>query len=216
LHTPDSGPRTPDAGLAFGLTGGVASGKSTVARYFELLGARIIDSDRLGHELIEPGQPAYEEILAHFGAGILDSRGRIDRKILGPLVFADPQQLQALNAIVHPRIIARSNELAQEYHAQNPQAVVIVDAALIFESRLGGTLRKVMVAWCRPEQQVERLMAKAGISLEEARRRIDAQMPVEEKRRRADFQIDCSGSMEQTRRQADTIYKDLLRIVEEG
>jgi dephospho-CoA kinase len=92
---------------------------------------------------------------------------------------------------------------------------VIVDAALIFESRIGGSLNKVVVAWCQPQQQVERLMVKAGVSREEAERRIQAQMPVEEKRRRADYLIDCSGSMEETRRQADAIYFELRRIVED-
>ncbi len=215
MQNVDSGHRTPDPGLAFGLTGGVASGKSTVARCFRDLGAHIIDADRIGHESIEPGRAAYQEILDHFGTGILDSSGRIDRKILGPMVFADPQKLRALNAIVHPRIIGRSDELAREYHAQNPHSVVIVDAALIFEAGIGGTLRKIIVAWCCPEQQVERLMAKAGVSLEEAQRRIESQMPVEGKRQRADYVIDCSGSMEETLHQAKTIFLDLQRIVEE-
>jgi dephospho-CoA kinase len=186
-----------------------------VARYFQILGAHIIDADRIGHESIEPGRAAYEEILDHFGMEILDSSGHIDRKKLGRMVFADPHQLRALNAIVHPRIIARVDELARGYHARNPHAVVIVDAALIFESGIGGSLRKVMVAWCRPEQQVERLMAKAAVSHEEAERRIQVQMPVEEKRRRADYVIDCSGSMEEMRHQADAIYLELRRIVEE-
>jgi dephospho-CoA kinase len=199
---------------AFGLTGGIASGKSTVARYFESLGAKIIDADRIGHEVIERGRAAYEEILNHFGKGILESSGQIDRRKLGSIVFADPQQLRALNTIVHPRIIAREGELAHGYRNQNPRAVVIVDAALIFESGIGGNLRKVIVAWCRPEQQLERLMAKAGVSREEAERRIQAQMPVEEKRRRADYAIDCSGSLEATRRQADAIYLELRRIAE--
>jgi dephospho-CoA kinase len=214
LHAVDFGPRTPDPVIAFGLTGGVASGKSTVARYFQDLGAHIIDADRIGHESIEPGRPAYREILDHFGKEILDSSGHIDRKKLGPIVFADPQQLHALNLIVHPRIISRTQELAVEHQRQYPQSVVIMDAALIFESRIGGSLNKVMVAWCRPEQQVERLMAKAGVSHEEAERRIQAQMPVEEKRRRADYLIDCSGSITDTRRQADAIYLELRRIVE--
>ena len=114
-----------------------------------------------------------------------------------------------LNAIVHPRIIARAEELAAEYRKQNPHAVVIVDAALIFESGIGGTMRKVIVAWCRPEQQLERLMAKTGVSREEAEHRIQAQMPVEEKRRRADYLIDCSGTLEQSRAQAEAIYLEL-------
>jgi dephospho-CoA kinase len=180
------------------------------------LGAHIIDADRVGHELIEPGRPAYQEIVEHFGQDILDSRGHIDRKKLGPVVFADPQQLRALNAIVHPRIIARVQELAAGERQRNPHAVVIVDAALIFESGIGGTLRKVMVAWCRPEQQLERLMAKTGVSREEGQRRIQAQMPVEEKRRRADYLIDCSGSMEETRLQAEQLYPQLQILAAPG
>ncbi len=208
----DFGPLTSGLGLSFGLTGGVACGKSTVARYFENLGAHIIDADQVGHELIEPGRDAYREILDHFGREILDPSGRIERKKLGPRVFADPQQLRRLNAIVHPRIIARTQELAAEQHRRDPHTVVIVDAALIFESGIGGTLRKVMVAWCRPEQQMERLMAKTGVSCEEAERRIQAQMPVEEKRRRADYLIDCSGTLEDSRAQAQAIYQYLGRI----
>ena len=117
------GPRTSDLGLSFGLTGGIACGKSTVARYFQDLGAHIIDADRVGHELIEPGRAAYEEIVERFGKEILDSGGRIDRKKLGPKVFADPQQLAVLNAIVHPRIIAHMRELAVEQQkAESPRS----------------------------------------------------------------------------------------------
>jgi len=214
LPEADFGPRTTDLGLCFGLTGGVACGKSTVARFFQDLGAYIIDADRVGHELIEPGHAAYQEILERFGKEILDPGGRIDRKKLGRKVFAEPQQLRLLNAIVHPRIIARVQELAAEQQTRNPHAVVIIDAALIFESGIGATLRKVMVAWCRPEQQIERLMAKTGVSREEAERRIQAQMPLEEKRLRADYVIDCSGSLEQSRAQAKAIYLELWRIVQ--
>ena len=209
-------PRISNFGLSFGLTGGVACGKSTVARFFQDLGAYIIDADRIGHEMIEPGRAAYHEILQHFGKDLLDASGHIDRKKLGPIVFSDPQELHTLNSIVHPRIIARTQELAAEHQKQNPHAVVIVDAALIFESRIGGSLKKVIVAWCRPEQQLERLMAKAGISREEAERRIHVQMPVEEKRRRADYVIDCSGTLDHSRAQAEAIYTELRRIVEAG
>jgi len=214
LQVVDFGPRTSDLGLSFGLTGGVACGKSTVARYFQDFGAHIIDADQVGHELIEPGSAAFQEILQRFGKEILDPGGAIDRRKLGAKVFADPQQLRLLNALVHPRIIARVQELAVEQQRQNPHAVVIVDAALIFESGIGGTMRKIMVAWCRPDQQLERLMAKTGISREEAERRIQAQMPAEEKLRRADFRIDCSGSKEHTREQVEVLYPELRRIVE--
>jgi dephospho-CoA kinase len=212
LQEVDFVPRILNFGLSFGLTGGVACGKSTVARYFQDLGAYIIDADRVGHQLIEPGRAAYPEILQHFGKEILDPTGAIDRKKLGSKVFADPQQLRLLNAILHPRIIARMRELAVEQQRRNPRTVVILDAPLIFESGIGGTLRKVMVAWCRPEQQIERLMAKTGVSREEAEQRIKAQMPVEEKRRRADYSIDCSGSMEETRRQAEQLFPELQTL----
>ena len=214
MQVVDLGRRTSDPGLSFGLTGGIACGKSTVARCFQDLGAQIIDADRVGHEAIEPGRDAYREILDHFGKEILDMDGRIDRKKLGPQVFADPQQLRVLNGIVHPRITARAQELAAEQRRRNPHAVVIVDAALIFEAGIAGTLRKVMVVWCRPDQQLERLMAKTGVSREEAERRIQAQMPMEEKRRRADYLIDCSGTLEETRTQAKAIYTELQKIVE--
>jgi dephospho-CoA kinase len=183
-----------------------------VARFFRDLGAYIIDADRVGHEVIEPGHAAYQEILERFGKGILDPGGRIDRKKLGAKVFADSQQLHLLNSLVHPRIIARMQELAAAEQKRNPRAVVIVDAPLIFESGISGTMRKVMVAWCRPEQQLERLMANIGISREEAEQRIRTQMPVEEKRRRADVVIDCSGTLEQTRAQVEIIYPELQRL----
>jgi len=214
LNAADNRLRTGDLGFCFGLTGGTACGKSTVARFFQELGAHIIDADRMGHELMEPGQAAYQEILEHFGKEILDSGGHIDRKKLGPKVFADPQELHNLNAILHPRIIARAGELAAAYQGGDPRGVVIVDAALIFEAGIDGTLRKVMVAWCRPEQQLDRLMASTGASRQEAERRIQAQMPLEEKRHRADLVIDCSGSVEQTRAQVDAIYPGLLGLAE--
>ncbi len=209
----DFRPRTSDLGLSFGLTGGVACGKSTVARYFEDLGAHIIDADRVGHQLIEPGQPAYQEILAHFGKDILAAGGGIDRKKLGAAVFAEAERLRVLNAILHPRIVARVQEIAAEQHRQNAHAVVILDAALIFEVGIANSLRKVMVAWCRPEQQVERLMAKTGVSSLEAERRIRAQMTQDEKRRRADYLIDCSGTLEQSRTQAQALYPELQSLV---
>ncbi len=184
-----------------------------MARFFRELGAYIFDADRVGHEVIEPGLAAYREVVKRFGKDILDSGGRIDRRKLGPKVFADLRQLRRLNAIVHPHIIARVDKLAAGEHERNPHAVVIVDAALIFEAGLGDTLRKVIVVWCRPEQQLERLMAKTGLPREEAERRIEAQMPIEEKRRQADFEIDCSGTLEQSRAQVKAIYPELMRLM---
>lgn len=198
----------------FGLTGGVASGKSTVARMLEGLGARIIDADRLGHELLRASLPISQEIVRRFGSGILDPEGEIDRRLLAAIVFADPAKLRELNALVHPGIIARVEELAEQYRSEDPRQVIVVDAALIFEAGIGSRFAKVIVAWCRPEQQVERLMAKAGLQREEAERRIAAQMPAAEKRSRADFEVDCSGSLEETRAQVAALYPELRRLAD--
>lgn len=197
----------------FGLTGGIASGKTTVARMFEALGAKIIDADRIGHELLSAPRPAYQEVVQRFGKEILDPSGEIDRRRLGAVVFANPGKLRELNQILHPRIIDRVAELTCEHHSQDSRTVILVDAALIFEAGIGGRFRKVIMAWCRPEQQIERLTAKGGLSREEAEQRIHAQKPVEEKRRLADYVIDCSGSLEQARTQVEALYPELKRIV---
>ncbi len=197
----------------FGLTGGVASGKSTVARMFEELGAKVIDADRIGHELLGSTQPPHNEIVRRFGKEVLDASGEIDRRRLGAIVFSDAAKLRELNAILHPRIIERVEEEAQRYRAQDPRAVILVDAALIFEAGIGGRFAKVIVAWCPPEMQIERLMAKAGLSRKKAEQRVASQIPSDEKRRRADYVIDCSGSPEDTRKQVDRLFLELRRIV---
>lgn len=199
----------------FGLTGGIASGKSTVARMFEELGAKIIDADRLGHELLRAPLPTYQEIVRRFGSEILDHAREIDRKRLGAIVFAQPERLRELNAVLHGPIVERVEELAREHHAQDPSAVTLVNAALIFEAGIGGNFAKVLVTWCRPDQQIARLTAKGGLTRKEAEQRIAVQMSGEEKRRRADYVIDCSGSLEETRRQVEAVYPELKRLMGE-
>ena len=200
---------------SFGLTGGIASGKSTVARFLEALGAKVIDADRVGHELLQPANPVFDQVVSHFGREILKPCGEIDRERLGSVVFADPQKLGELTSMMHPRLIARIKELAEELRSREPRAVIVVDAALIYEAGVADSFAKILVAWCRPEQQIERLMAKTHISRQEALRRMACQMPAEEKRRRADYVIDCSGSMEQTRAQVEALYPALKRLAEE-
>ncbi len=198
----------------FGLTGGIASGKSTVARILEELGAKVIDADRVGHELLRRSHPVHQQVVARFGQGVLRPDGEIDRKLLGSMVFADPQRLRELSAIVHPSLIARVDELAAELRAGRPGAVIVVDAAVIYEAGVADRFAKILVAWCRPEQQIERLMAKTGLSREEALRRVASQIPSEEKRRRADYVIDCSGNLAQTRAQAEALYPEIKRLAE--
>ena len=198
----------------FGLTGGTASGKSTVARILEESGAKVIDADRVGHELLRRSHPIYEQVVACFGHGILRPDGEIDRKLLGSMVFADQERLRELNALVHPELIARVDELAAELRAGRPGAVIVVDAAVIYEAGVVDRFAKILVAWCRPEQQLERLMAKTGLSLEDALRRVASQIPSQEKRRRADYVIDCSGSLAETRAQAEALYPEIKRLAE--
>jgi len=194
---------------SFGLTGGIASGKSTVARFLEALGARVIDADRIGHDLLLASNPVHHKVVAHFGREILKPDGEIDRGRLGSIVFADPQKLGELNSIVHPSLIAHIEEAAKELRAWHPRGVIVVDAALIYEAGVAGRFAKVLVTWCRPEQQIARLMDKTGLSRQDALGRIASQIPAEEKRRRADYVIDCSGSLEETRTQVEALYPEL-------
>jgi dephospho-CoA kinase len=196
--------------LRLGLTGGIASGKSAVAAMLRELGFSVLDADGLAHRLIEPGQVAYEEVLQEFGPAITDSQGRVDRAKLAALVFADRAKLDRLNAIVHPRVGEAVFRQFEEWQRNGTRDAAFVEAALLIESGIHKHLDGLVVAWCRPEQQLERLAAR-GLSEEEARRRIAAQMPVEEKLRLATEEIDCSGSLEQTRQQVEALAAKLHR-----
>ena len=193
----------------FGLTGGAGSGKSTVAALFTELGARVIDADRVAHEVVRSPHPAYHEIVREFGFEILDSEGEIDRKRHAAIVFANQEKLKILNAIVHPRVIERIERLAEGFLLLDPKAVVLVDAALLYEAGVADRFNKIIVAWSRPDQQIERLMARMRLTREQAELRIAAQMPAEEKRRRADYIIDCSGDLENTRLQVEGLFQVL-------
>jgi len=197
--------------LHVGLTGGIACGKSTVAAMMRELGCRVLDADALARRLIEPGQPAYDEVLKEFGSQVRAADGRIDRAKLAAIVFANPARLERLNRIVHPRVVdALDRELA-ELARTEPGAVVVVEAALLIEASYHERLDRLVVAWCEPEQQVERLLAR-GMGREEALRRIGAQMQLDQKRRMADDEIDCSGSLEETRRQVIGVVARLKQL----
>ncbi len=196
--------------LRLGLTGGIASGKSAVAAMLRELGFAVLDADSLAHKLIEPGEPAYDEVLREFGPSITGANGRVDRAKLAALVFADRVKLDRLNAIVHPRVAEVVFRRLDEWARQGTRDAALVEAALLIESGIYKNLDGLIVAWCRPEQQLERLIAR-GLSESEARRRIAAQMPVEEKMRYATEKIDCSGSLEQTRQQVAALAAKLRR-----
>jgi dephospho-CoA kinase len=201
--------------LRIGLTGGIASGKSTVASMLRDLDCPVLAADALGHELLEPGQTAYAEVVREFGIDILDSYGNVDRTALGEIVFADEERRGKLNAILHPRI----REIIEKWFAALDQPggpeLAIVEAALIIEAGFNQNLDKLVVCWCRRAQQVERLLER-GLTEEQALQRIAAQMPMEEKRSLADETIDCSGSLEETERAVEQVVKRLMDAAAAG
>jgi dephospho-CoA kinase len=190
--------------LRLGLTGGIASGKSAVAAMLREKGFAVLDADALAHRLIEPGQDAHDEVIREFGPAIADAGGRIDRAKLGALVFADRAKLDRLNAIVHPRVREAMLHQLDEWQRGGTRDAAFVEAALIVEAGFHKNLDGLVVAWCTPEQQLARLLAR-GLSEAEARRRIAAQLPVAEKLRHATEKIDCSHSIEETRRQVEAL-----------
>jgi dephospho-CoA kinase len=193
-----------------GLTGGIASGKSAVAAMLREMGFAVLDADSLAHKLIEPGQPAYDEVVEEFGQTVIAPGGRVDRAKLSAIVFNDRAKLDRLNAIVHPRVAEVIFSQFEAWKRAGIRDAVFVEAALLIESGIHKKLDGLIVAWCDPDQQLERLVDR-GLSEAEARRRIAAQLPVEEKLLLATEKIDCSGSLEATRRQVEALASKLRR-----
>jgi dephospho-CoA kinase len=197
--------------LRVGLTGGIGCGKSTVAGMMRDLGCRVIDADAISRDLAEPGQAAYQEILAAFGPEILLADGRLDRAKIAHLVFADASKLSKLNKILHPRVIAEEERQLVELARTEPHAVAVIEAALLIEAGHHKLLERLIVVWCRPEQQIERLTNPRGraMSREDAMQRIAAQMPLDEKRHMATDEIDNSGSLAATQKQVTELVARL-------
>ena len=197
--------------LRVGLTGSIAVGKSFVTSVFEELGAHVIDADQTAREVVMPGTPGLDAVTEAFGEEILNPDGTLNRKKLGAVVFGDEAKRQQLNFVLHPFIIARQDEILKEWEAVDPHGIGIVDAALMIES--GGYRRfdKLIVVHCRPEVQLERLMLRDKLSRDEAQRRINSQMPQEEKQKFADYLIDTSDGFEPTREQTKRVFTDLIR-----
>ncbi len=197
-----------------GLTGGIASGKSLVSRVFKDLGATVIDADRIVHELLEPDQEAWAEIVQHFGQGIQRTDKSIDRRKLGSLVFNDKEKRAWLNACLHPRVFSVYTTLVAHLKMRAPDALLFFDAALLIEAGYHNTLDSLIVVYAGPEQQVERLMARDGFTREEALARIASQMPLLEKKALADHVIDNSGTRENTEQQARGLFAQLKKEAE--
>jgi dephospho-CoA kinase len=196
--------------LRVGLTGGIASGKSTVAAMLRELDCPVLDADTLGHELLEQGQDAFNEVVREYGKEVLDTYGNVDRSKLGQIIFADAQKRARLNQILHPRILDVVRRWFAALAAGGGPELAVVEAALIIEAGYNKELDQVIVCWCPAEQQLQRLLER-GLTTEQAKLRIAAQMPMAEKRRLGDETIDCSGSLAETERQVIEVVKRLLR-----
>ena len=192
--------------LLVGLTGGIASGKTTVSAMLAERGAEVIDADHITRQVVMPGTPAWCKIRDHFGPGVLHPDGQLDRQALADIVFADKSKLALLNEITHPAIFARIADRLEAHHAQD--VVVILDAALLIEAGLAEGVDVVIVVHSPREIQVERLAAK-GVGSQDARNRIAAQLEPEKRLARADIVIDNSGSLEDLGRQVDKLWEDL-------
>jgi len=207
--------------LKLGLTGGIASGKSSVGEMFVKLGAHLIQADSVAHDLMQPGREVYDEIVRRFGRGILNSDATINRARLGEAAFGSPggapPRVKELNEIVHPAVIAYENEWMKEIGGRDPKGIAIVEAALILEAGAADRFDRLIVVTCRPEQRIQRFAHRLGISEDAARaevdRRMAAQIPDEEKVKAADFAIDNSGSLDATEQQVQRVFTELGRAV---
>ncbi len=195
--------------LKVGLTGGLASGKTHVARLLQDLGCHVIQADQLGHEVLQRGGEAYDDVVREFGPHILAPEGEVDRKALGRIVFADPARLATLNSLVHPHVFRRQEEFFAQIARNDSQGIAVVEAAIMIESGSHRRYDRLVLTVCPPDIQIRRFMERDGATEEEARRRLARQMPLEEKRKFADYVIETSGTKEETRRQTREVYQRL-------
>ena len=198
--------------LTVGLTGSIAVGKSYVCSVFRELGCHILDADQTARDVVAMGTEGLREIVLRFGEDILLPAGSLDRKKMAGIVFSDEEKRLLLNSIIHPRVFAAQNEWLKNVAAKDPNGIAIIDAALTIES--GGYKRfdKLIVVWCESAIQLSRLMLRDKLSETDARKRIAAQMPQEEKKRFAQYLIDTSRGFEDTREQVVDVFKELSSI----
>jgi dephospho-CoA kinase len=203
--------------LRVGLTGGIACGKSTVGNMFRELGAKVIEADKIAHELMAPGSKVYRDIVQHFGAGVLNADGSISRRQLAEAAFGNGR-IEELNRIVHPPVIKRQENWLSQVEQAEPKAVAVVEAALLLEAGVGRRFDKIVVVTCLPEQKAARFAERQRLDLAtaaaEVNRRQAAQWPDSEKVASADYVIDNSGASEDTRAQVQRVYCELKALAE--
>jgi len=195
--------------LKVGLTGSIAVGKSFVLRMLAELGCHIIDADEIAREVVAPDTSGLRLVIEAFGSQVLRGDGALDRPKLGAIIFSDAARRAQLNSILHPLIIAAQDERIRQLDAEDPDGIVVIDAALMIESGGYRRLDKLIVVHCRPEIQLQRLMTRDRLSVEVAQQRIAAQMPQEEKTRYADYLIDTSDGFDDTRAQVVALFEQL-------
>jgi dephospho-CoA kinase len=198
--------------ILVGLTGGIACGKSTVARLFQDCGAILIDADELARAVVEPGKPAFKAIVKTFGKQVLATDGTLDRSALAKIVFRNPAKLKRLNAIVHPRVAREQAKLVRAIRTQEPNAVVIYDAPVLFEAGAHRRMDKIIVVAADEATQITRLRTRNHLTKTEALRRIRSQMPLKHKVKQADYVIDGTLSYEQTKHEVERIYAELKQL----
>jgi dephospho-CoA kinase len=198
--------------LRVGLTGSIGVGKSFVASVLSDLGCHVLDADQTAREVVAPGTPGLRAVAQTFGNEVLRDDGTLDRQLVATLVFGDEKKRQLLNAILHPFILAEQDAIMRQWEKEDPDGIGVVDAALMIES--GGYKRfdKLIVVHCRPEVQLERLMNRNGLSLEQATQRINSQLSQSEKRKFGDYLIDTSDGLDQTRERTAEVYKELRQL----
>ncbi|HBG47054.1 MAG TPA: dephospho-CoA kinase [Deltaproteobacteria bacterium] len=192
--------------MIVGLTGGIATGKSLVSGEMERLGARVIDADVIAREIVEPGKPAYDEIVEEFGEGILGPSRSLDRKALGDIVFRDREALGKLNRITHPRIRQRIRE---EIAKAREDEIVVVDIALLIETGFIDEVDKVIVVAAVEERQIERMLKRNGLTRQQALQRLSCQLPVKEKLEYADYVIENNGTIEDAMERTREVWREL-------
>ena len=198
--------------LRVGLTGGLATGKSFVGHCLADLGCHLVEADELGHQVLLPGGEAYDAVVNEFGGDILDDEGMIDRRLLAARVFDNPERLKKLNSLVHPPVTRREEEIAADIARREPDAILVVAAAILVETGSYKRFDRLIVAVCAPEQQLERAMRRSAYTKEEVMSRLSRQLPLEEKIKVADYIVDTSGSKEQTLQQVRQVYESLRSL----
>tara|TARA_B100000315_G_scaffold81128_1_gene74357 strand:+ start:861 stop:1466 length:606 start_codon:yes stop_codon:yes gene_type:complete len=196
--------------LLTGLTGGIATGKTTVSEMFVKLGAHLIDADVIARDVVKPDKPAWKEIVSAFGESVLDDKKEINREKLAAEIFNDSEKRKILESITHHRIIEEENRLINEFRDKNKSEIIILDAALLIEAGHHNRVDKLIIVYLDRESQIKRLIGRDNLSFADAEKRVNSQMPLDEKVKLADYVIDNGKSLDEVEKQVSKVYSDLV------